>query len=75
MKLYATRLEDEISDQEWQDLFSLVPAYRQEKIRLLRVRQDRERSLLAGLLLRKASMDNLGVAPEHFEFNSCGKSG
>ena len=73
MQLYATRLEGEIPAQEWPELCGLLPSYRQEKIRSLRVRQDRERSLLAGLLLRHAILENLGIEPVHFEFNSCGK--
>ena len=73
MQLYATRMDGEIPAQDWQELCSLIPEYRQGKIRLLLVRQDRERSLLAGLLLRHAIRETLGEESVHFEFNSCGK--
>jgi len=73
MQIYATRLEGEIPAPDWQELCGLLPAYRYEKICLLRYRQDQERSLIAGLLLRQAILDNLGTQPVHFEFNPYGK--
>jgi 4'-phosphopantetheinyl transferase len=73
MRLYATRLEGEIPALAWQELCGLLPAYRYEKIHALRFREDQERSLLAGLLLRQIIIDNLGTEPGHFEFNPFGK--
>ncbi|MDR3566293.1 MAG: 4'-phosphopantetheinyl transferase superfamily protein [Negativicutes bacterium] len=73
MQIYGTRLEGAIPALSWQDLCNLIPAYRYENIRALRFRQDQERSLLAGLLLRQIIIDNVGTEPVHFEFNPFGK--
>ena len=53
MKIYASRVKD-IEEKEYKDIFSMLDTGRRDKIHRMKNKAERNRSIMAGLLLRYA---------------------
>ncbi len=53
MKIYASRVRD-IEEKEYEDIFSMLDSSRRDKIHRMKNKAERNRSIMAGLLLRYA---------------------
>ena len=53
MKIYASRVKD-IEEKEYEDIFSMLDSSRRDKIHRMKNNAERNRSIMAGLLLRYA---------------------
>lgn len=75
MKVYAIKVLDTYAEELFQELLSLLPFDRQEKVNRYLKNEDKWRSLLGEVLVRKKLAQRMHLLPEEirFETNAYGK--